>query len=199
MIRINLLPYREENRRIRRQQFYTLLGGVAAIAVGLLVLLYMALDFRVEAQQDRNRFLTSKITELDKQIQEVAALKAEIAGLIERKNTIESLQEDRSETIHLLSEMVEQVPGGIYLATLTQKGKDVAITGFTQSSSRVSTLMKNIEGSFWMEAPKLNEIKAVMVGGRPLGSFALQFRLVKEKKKSVEEAPAETTDKGGQQ
>jgi len=202
MIRINLLPYREENRQIRRKQFYTFLGVVVAIAVALVVAVYMLLDLRVQAQEDRNRFLSTKISDLEKQIQEVAALKQEIAGLIERKNTIESLQEDRSETIYLLSEMVEKVPGGIYLTTLTQKNKTVTLTGYTQSSSRVSTLMKNIEDSSWMEAPRLNEIRAVMVAGRPLGAFSLQFRLVKEKQApapAAGEKPAEATDKGGQQ
>ncbi|MDR2165810.1 MAG: PilN domain-containing protein [Zoogloeaceae bacterium] len=181
MMRINLLPYREENRRIRRQQFYSFLGVVAVIGAGLIVLAYLGLDYKVQQQSERNDFLSREIAKLDGQIAEVTALKQEIQRLVGRKDIIESLQDDRSETILMLSEMVRRVPGGIYLTGFKQTNKDVEINGYTQSSSRVSTLMENIENSPWMEGAYLIQIKAVIVNNRPMGNFSLRFRLVKEK------------------
>jgi type IV pilus assembly protein PilN len=198
MIRINLLPYREEARQARRKQFDVLLVLSLVAGAVIVVLGYLLLDQLVSAQQGRNDYLNREITVLDGKIAEVNALKKEIQGLVERKNTIESLQEDRSETVHLLSGLVEQVPGGIYLTQIQQKDKNVTLGGYTQSSSRVSTLMKNIEESPWMEAPKLRVIQAKQVNNRALGEFTLEFRLVQEVEKMPEE-PAVAQNAGGQQ
>jgi type IV pilus assembly protein PilN len=202
MIRINLLPYREENRQFRRTQFYSLLAVVAAIAGVIVFLGYLFLAGLVQGQEERNLMLEDGIKTYEAKIIEVEELKKEIQGLVDRKDTIESLQDDRSETVHLLSELVTQVPGGIYLTEVTQRDKAVTLSGLTQSSSRVSTLMKNIENSPWMEAPRLNFIRAQLINNRPLGAFSLEFRLVKEKAPAPEAdaaaagaAPAE----GGQQ
>ncbi|MDR1646708.1 MAG: PilN domain-containing protein [Zoogloeaceae bacterium] len=193
MIRINLLPYREEARQARRKQFDIMLGLSVVVGALIIGLGYLLLDQLISTQQLRNDYLKEKIGVLDKNIAEVEAFKKEIQSLVERKNTIESLQEDRSEMVHLLSGLVEQVPAGIHLTEVRQTDKNVTLKGFTQSSSRVSTLMKNIEESPWMEAPKLHFIEAVRVNKRALGKFALEFRLVQEPEKTPEEQA------GGQQ
>jgi type IV pilus assembly protein PilN len=187
MIRVNLLPYREEARQARRKQFDLLLGLSVVAGVVIVVLGYLLLEQLLSVQQERNDYLKEEIATLDRRIADVNALKKEIQGLVERKNIIESLQEDRSETVHLLSGLVEQVPAGIYLTEVQQRDKNVSLKGYTQSSSRVSTLMKNIDESPWMEAPRLRFIRAVQMNGRALGGFELGFRLVQEVEKIPEE------------
>jgi type IV pilus assembly protein PilN len=179
MIRINLLPYREEIRQNRRRQFYSLLALVVILGLGLVGLVYMVMDMRIQNQESRNKQLTTGIASLNEQIKEVDKIKAEVQSLLNRKSAIEALQGDRGEAVHLLSEMVERTPGGIYLGSLTQTGPKVAITGYTQSSSRVANFMRNINDSTWMEAATLKVVKKSLVNGRPLGEFSLEFTLVK--------------------
>ncbi len=179
MIRINLLPHREEARKARRQQFYSIAGMVVALG-GLLVFLgYTIIDGYIQHQESRNAFLQSEIAALDKQVEEIKRLKEQSQALLDRKNAIESLQKDRGETVYLLSELVQQTPEGVYLKGLKQNGAVVSVSGYAQSNSRVSTLMRNIEASAWMEGPRLIEIKAVIVDGRRLNEFAMDFRLVR--------------------
>lgn len=194
MIRINLLPHREEARKARRQQFYSLVGIVLALG-GLLVFLgYTIIGSYIEHQESKNTFLKSEIAGLDKQLEEIARLKEQIQLLLSRKSAIEALQKDRGETVYLLSELVKQTPEGIYLKGFKQNGVTVSISGYAQSNSRVSALMRNIEASEWMEAPRLVEIKASMVGGRRLNEFSLGFRLVRS---NADTAIPEAKAKGG--
>lgn len=179
MIRINLLPHREEARKARRQQFYTI-AAMMVVLSGLVVFLgYTIIDGYIQHQESRNTFLQSEIAVLDKQVEEIKRLKEQSQALLDRKNAIESLQKDRGETVYLLSELVRQTPEGIYLKGMKQAGAVVTVNGYAQSNSRVSTLMRNIEASEWMEAPRLIEIKAVMVAGRRLNEFSMDFRLVR--------------------
>lgn len=195
MIRINLLPHREEARKARRQQFYSLVGIVLVLG-GLLVFLgHTIINGYIEHQESRNNFLKNEISGLDKQIEEINKLKEQIQLLLSRKNAIESLQKDRGETVYLLSELVKQAPEGIYLKAFKQNGITVNVSGYAQSNSRVSALMRNIEASEWMEAPRLIEIKATMVAGRRLNEFSLDFRLVRAGKE-VDALKAKTKAKG---
>lgn len=179
MIRINLLPHREEARKARRQQFYSVAGMVVALG-GLVVFLgYTIIDGYIQHQESRNTFLKSEIAALDKQVEEIKRLKEQSQALLDRKNAIESLQKDRGETVYLLSELVQQTPEGIYLKSLKQAGSVVTISGYAQSNSRVSTLMRNVEASQWMGTPRLIEIKAVVLAGRRLNEFSMDFRLVR--------------------
>ncbi|MCE1172117.1 MAG: fimbrial protein, partial [Azovibrio sp.] len=126
MIRINLLPHREEARKARRQQFYTIAGMVVALG-GLLVFLgYTIIDGYIQHQESRNAFLQSEIAALDKQVEEIKRLKEQSQALLDRKNAIESLQKDRGETVYLLSELVQQTPEGVYLKGLKQNGAVVS-------------------------------------------------------------------------
>ncbi len=173
MIRINLLPHREEKRRARRQQFYALLGMVTLLSGLLVVLVYSVIAGYISAQEARNDFLKKEIAVLDKEIDQIKRLKEQSDALMERKRIIESLQRDRAEAVRLLSELAKQMPEGVYLRSLKQEGQRISLAGFAQSSARVSTLMRNIEASPWLEKPQLLEIKAVMIDKRRLNEFSM--------------------------
>lgn len=173
MIRINLLPHREEARKTRRQQFYALIGMVAVLGALIVFFVYTVIGGYVGSQEEKNEFLKKEIAVLDKDIAEIKRLKEQTQALLARKQVIESLQRDRGETVLLLSEFVKQVPDGIYLKSLKQDGVRIQLSGYAQSSARVSALMRNLEASPWMEKPDLVEIKAVTVDKRRLNEFNL--------------------------
>ena len=177
MIRINLLPHREEKRRARRQQFFGLFGLVSVLACLIVFFVYTVIDGYIAAQVARNDFLKKEIVALDKQIDQIKRLKEQTQALLARKQIIESLQRDRAEAVRLLSEMAKQMPDGVYIRSLKQDGVKVALTGYAQSSARVSTLMRNIEASPWLEKPLLIEIKAVEVDKRRLNEFSMTVAL----------------------
>lgn len=173
MTRINLLPYREEKRKARRQQFYGLLGLVALLAGLIVFAVYTVIDGYISTQEEKNTFLKKEIAVLDKQIEEIKRLKDQTQALLARKQIIESLQQDRGEAVRLLSELAKQVPEGVYLRSLKQTGTKINIVGYAQSNARVSTLMRNIEASPWLEQPRLLEIKAVSVDKKRLSEFSM--------------------------
>ncbi|MDX9707479.1 MAG: PilN domain-containing protein [Azospira sp.] len=176
-VRINLLPHREERRKARRQQFFSLSALIAVLA-GLIVFLgYSVIAGYISAQEDRNAFLKAEIATLDKQIAEIKRLRQQTDALLARKRIIESLQGDRAEAVHLLNELARQVPEGIYLKSLKQNGRNISISGYTQSNARVSVLMRNLEASPWIERPQLVEIKAVTQGRQRVGEFSLNARM----------------------
>ena len=173
MIRINLLPHREERREARRRQFYVFSVLTVILSVIIVLFVYTIIEGYIEAQEAKNSYLKKEIAELDKQIEEIKALQAQTQALLARKQVIESLQQDRAEAVYLLSELVKQMPEGVYLRSVKQSGTKVALIGYAQSNARVSTLMRNIEASEWMERPELIEIKAVTVERRRLNEFNL--------------------------
>jgi len=173
MIRINLLPHREEKRKARRQQFFVLAGLISVLA-GLIVFLgYTLIGAQITSQDGRNEFLKREIAVLDKQLEEIKRLKEQTAALLSRKQIIESLQGDRAEAVNLLNEMAKQIPEGIYLRTIKQEGRKITLSGYTQSNARVSAFMRNIEASPWLEAPSLVEIKATNVDRRRANEFSM--------------------------
>ncbi len=177
MIRINLLPHREAKRRARRQQFYGLVGTISILAGLIVFLTYTIIAGYITAQEARNDFLKKEIVVLDKDVDEIRRLKEQTQALLARKQIIESLQRDRAEATRLLSELVKQTPEGVYLRSLKQDGAKITLTGYAQSNARVSTLMRNIEASPWLEKPQLVEIKAVTVDKRRLNEFNLNASL----------------------
>ena len=179
MIRINLLPHREEARKAKRRHFYLMVGAAACLA-GLVVFLgYTIINGYIANQASANDFLKAEIAVLDKQLAEIKLLKEKTQALLARKQVIEDLQRDRSETVYLLSELVKQVPEGVYLKSLKQDGAKVNITGYAQSNARVSALMRNLEASPWLENPQLIEVKAVILNGRRSNEFAMNFMLTR--------------------
>lgn len=177
MIRINLLPHREEARKARREQFYVLAGLISVLAIVVIFAIFSLIDAQIEAQGRKNDFLKQEIALLDKQLEQIKRLREQTQALLARKQVIEDLQRDRGETVHLLSELVRQVPEGVYLKSLKQEGVNVNVTGYAQSNARVSALMRNIEGSSWMENPRLIETKAVVLNGRRVNEFGMNFTL----------------------
>jgi type IV pilus assembly protein PilN len=175
MIRINLLPHREERRKALRQQFYALAGLVAVVAGVIWFLGYTLIDAMITHQTEKNRFLKSEIASLDKQIAEIKKLKEQTDALLQRKRVIESLQVNRSETVHLFNELARQLPTGVYLKSIKQEGQKITLTGYAQSNARVSTLMRNLDDSPLLERPVLIEIKATQVGKRRLNEFAMSI------------------------
>ena len=175
MIHINLLPYREEKRKVKRKQFFSLAGMVAILAGLIVFAVYTVIDGQVTLQQERNDFLGREIASLDKQIEEIKRLNDQARALLARKQIIESLQQDRAEAVRLLSELTKQMPEGVYIRSMKQNGQRVTLSGYAQSNARVSTLMRNIESSEWLEKPILQEIKAVTVEKRRLNEFNLNL------------------------
>lgn len=179
MIRINLLPHREEAKKAKRQQFYTMIGMVALLGMGIVLLGYTVINGYIEGQQEKNEILKKEIAVLDKQLAEIKRLKEQTQSLLARKQVIESLQRDRGEPVYLLSELVKQVPEGIYLKSLKQEGARVALAGYAQSNARVSNLMRTLDASPWLEKPELLETKAVMVEKRRLNEFSMTVMITR--------------------
>jgi type IV pilus assembly protein PilN len=179
MIRINLLPHREIRRKQQQQQFFVLLGGIIIIGAGVWFIVHSYLDEQLGVQMSRNKYLQEEIVKLDKQIAEIQKLKEQTAALLARKRVVETLQSNRSETVHLLDQLVRQLPDGVYLKGVRQAGTRVTITGLTQSQARVSTLMRNLESSPQLENPGLVEIKAVQVSGQRLNEFIMGISITR--------------------
>ena len=177
MIRINLLPHREERRKRARQHFFVVAGGTALVGALVVIAMHGFYAARIETQTDRNRFLKSEIVKLDKDIAEIKKLRDEIQALLARKQVIETLQADRAQTVHLLDELVRQMPEGVYLKSVSQKGLRVNLVGYAQSNARVSTLMRNIEASPWLERPQLVEVKAANVDKKRVSEFNMFLSL----------------------
>ena len=175
--RVNLLPHREERRKAARQHFFVIAGGTAVLGAVIVLAMHTFYAAKIEIQQERNRFLKSEIAKLDKEIAEINKLKSEIQALLARKQVIETLQADRAQTVHLLDELVRQMPEGVYLRSVQQRGLSVNVVGYAQSNARVSTLMRNIESSPWLASPGLVEVKAATVAKRRISEFNLNFQV----------------------
>ena len=176
-VRINLLPHREERRKRARTHFAVLGGMTAALGIVIVAAGWFIYQQRISAQEDRNKFMKSEIAKLDKEINEIKEVKDKIAALLARKQVIETLQADRVQTVYLLDELVRQMPEGVFLKSVKQKGMGVELLGYAQSNARVSTLMRNIESSPWLSNPKLVEIKATMLGKMRISEFNLRLAL----------------------
>lgn len=181
MIRINLLPHREEAKKARREQFYVLAGLVFGLGALVVFAGYSVIGGAIDHQIGANDFLKREIATLDKQLDQIKHLKEQTQALLARKQVIENLQRDRGETVYLLSELVNQVPEGIYLKSLKQDGLKVNIVGYAQSNARISALMRNLDASPWLESPQLIESKAVVLNGRRINEFGMNFTLTRVK------------------
>jgi len=193
--RINLLPHRAE-RRGRAKKHFAFVSGLAA-ALGLVIVLAVHITYAdlISNQDGRNQFLKSEIGKLDKEIAEIDKLKDEIAALLARKQIIETLQADRAQTVHLLDELVKQMPEGVFLRSIAQKGMRVQLLGYAQSNARVSTLMRNIEASRWLGDPELIEVKAAALDKRRVAEFTM-FVSLKRAPADSTPAPAAAAKKG---
>jgi type IV pilus assembly protein PilN len=159
MPRINLLPWRDQQRRERKLAFFIALGGAAAVAAVVAFIAYLLLGSMIDAQVHRNDRLRAQIKVLDKQIEEINDLEAQKQKYISRMQIIEKLQRSRPEVVHLFDELVKQMPDGTYLTEVKQTGPKLKLEGVAQSSTRVSALMRNISASQWLRNPELEVVQ----------------------------------------
>ena len=172
MPRINLLPWREAQRKERKLAFLVALG-VAALAAGVASFAaYLMYGSMIEAQERRNTQLTMAIKKLDKEIEEINSLESAKQKFIARMEIIEKLQRSRPEIVHVFDEIVRTLPEGVYLTSVKQNGMRLKFEGIAQSSTRVSSFMRNIDGSQWLRNPEL-EVVQTTKGSGPGSSFTL--------------------------
>jgi type IV pilus assembly protein PilN len=165
MIRINLLPHREERRKQRKAAFFRMLLLSALIGAGIALGIAGVIAAQIANQTERNEFIKAENTRLDTQIKEIATLKQEIEALKARQQAVEDLQSDRNQPVYLMDELVKQVPEGIYLRAFKQENQRVVLNGYAQSNERVSELLRNLgNNSPWLERPDLIEIRSTAVG-----------------------------------
>ena len=194
MPRINLLPWREAERKRRRQEF--LLGVVGALAGAGLVWLIVNWQFQaaIDYQNERNQLLSNEIAELDKQITEILGLEQQKQRLIARMEIIEQLQRSRPEVVHLFDQLVRTLPEGVYLTSVSQNNRRLQLKGVAQSSTRVSTYMRNLDASEWLENPALEVVQTTDDAGANFTLYASQVSKV-----NPDDAVAGTGGQGGAQ
>ncbi|MBS81780.1 MULTISPECIES: PilN domain-containing protein [unclassified Variovorax] len=164
MILINLLPHREAARKRRREAFFGTLAGAALLGGLIACLGYLWFEAQISAQQSKNRFLQGEIKKLEVEIKEISTLQDEIAALRARQQAVEDLQGDRNLPVHLLNELVRQLPDGVYLSNMKQDNQTVTLQGMAQSNERVSELLRNLgNNSPWLVKPELVEITSATV------------------------------------
>lgn len=166
MARINLLPWREERRKVRQKEFMTMLGVAALGAVLLSFLMVNYFSRQIDGENARIAYVKDQIAKVDQQIKEIEELDKKKARLLARKQVIEQLQANRSQMVHLFDSLVRTIPDGVVLTSLKQDGDKLTLEGRSQSNARVSTYMRNLEGAGWMTKPDLSIIEA-KDGGDP--------------------------------
>jgi type IV pilus assembly protein PilN len=191
VILINLLPHREVRRQRRKVAFFAGLGVAAVIGLLIVGAWYLIVQQTIEAQQERNRFLSTEIAKLDAQIKDIATLKAEIASLTARQKAVEGLQIDRNLPVHLLNELVKQTPEGIYLTSVKQTGQVLNVAGVAQTQERISEFLRNTAyNSEWLVNPQLVQSKATMVTAankeqKRLFDFSVRLQLKRPQDKAA--------------
>jgi len=185
MILINLLPHREAARKRQKEQFFTQLGLSALLGGAICGAVFVWYQGQIAAQQERNSFLKTEISRLDNEIKDIASLQAQIASLRARQTAVEDLQGDRNLPVHLLSELVAQVPDGIFLTSMKHENQSVLLTGTAQSQERVSELLRNLaNNSPWLSKPDLVEIVAANASDssrdqKRVSNFTIRVSLVR--------------------
>ena len=181
MIRINLLPHREERRKARRHQFYALLGALTIVAGFIWFMGFTIINSEIGTQQVKNEFLQKEIDILKKDIEEIARLKEQTDALLKRKQVIESLQGNRAETLRIFDELLRRVPDGVRIANVNQNGINIDLNGESVSEARVSSLMRNLEDSPIFQQISAVEIKAGSVAnGRQIFLFQLKMQIERQ-------------------
>ncbi len=173
MPRINLLPWREEERKKRQRDFGVALAGAVVAAIAVVMLTMFAYNSMIANQESRNDRLQAEIAELDKSIEEIDDLELQKERLLARMEIIDQLQKSRPEIVHLFDEIARQLPNGVYLTGLRQAGNQVELRGVAQSSTRVSALMRRIDASEWLTDPDVDRVETTTVRGS--GSRQAEF------------------------
>ncbi len=185
MILINLLPHREAARKLKRDIFNVTLGASALLGGLIAGMVFLWFQSQISLQQSKNSTLEREIKVLEGQIKDIASLEAEIAALRARQQAVEDLQSDRNLPVHLLAELVKQLPDGVYIASMRQENQSVTLQGTAQSNERVSELLRNLSNNTpWFSKPELVEIVAGTVTLSPrdqrrVSNFTMRVRLMR--------------------
>lgn len=188
MIRINLLPHREEKRKERRQRFYLVSALMLALGGAIWLLVHMVNAGHIDSQEARNRFIEGKNAELDKVIVEIKDLRGQIDRLLARKQVIEALQSNRAETVHLFNELAVRMPAGVYLVSVSQSGSKITLRGYAQSNARISQLMSSLNESPFLENSEVVRSVAETQNSQRVYNFELNV--------FIEHSAAPTSDAG---
>jgi type IV pilus assembly protein PilN len=187
MPRINLLPWRQQDRQRRQKEFGLFAGGAVLAAAAVTLFTSWGVGASIERQRERNELLKTEITELDRRITEILGLEAQKARLQARIEVIERLQRSRPEVVHVFDQLVRTLPDGVYLTSVKQNDKRLELKGVAQSSTRVSTFMRNIEASPWLQEPQLQVVETLK--NQALGSSFTLFATQKNVTVEDETAP----------
>lgn len=173
---INLLPWREELRQEQKRDFAVMAVLTFILAAAIVGLIHIQMSAKIDYQLSRNSFISSEITELDKQIEEIKDLRKVRRSLLERMGVIQDLQESRPSIVHLFSEIVGTVPNGVYLESLSQNNGNLLMNGQAESNARVSTYMRNLNNSEWFKDPNLTIIEIEDKKVNRVSSFTLTVK-----------------------
>jgi type IV pilus assembly protein PilN len=177
---INLLPHREIKRAARKREFIFVAAGTVIFALATALLVHTILAGMVDPQLAKNKFLKVEIAKVDKEIAEIARLKEQTTALLARKQIVETLQANRTEGVHLLDQLVRQLPDGLYLKSVKQNADKINLTGYAQSNARIATLMRNLDSSPWLSNAELVETKAVQLNNLRVNEFSLNIQLKRD-------------------
>ncbi len=192
MTHINLLPWREARRKEREREFTVMAGGATVLAAVIVFYVHIQISGMIENQEARNNLLTQETTALDKKISEIKSLEAEKSRLLARMSVIQDLQLSRPEVVHLFGELATTLPEGVHYTAIKQQDAALTVGGIAQSNARVSTLMRNLENSPWLEKPVLDVIETTEKDKARTTRFILRAN---QKQSDSRKAAAETTDK----
>ncbi|MCH9695116.1 MAG: PilN domain-containing protein [Gammaproteobacteria bacterium] len=176
---INLLPWREAERKQRQRDFGVAMGGAVVAGIAVVVLTVLAYSQMISGQEARNDRLEAEIAELEKSITEIDGLERQKERLLARMEIIEQLQKSRPEIVHLFDELVRQLPEGVYLTSMKQTGSRVEIRGVAQSSTRVSALMRQIDSSEWLTDPEVERVETTQAGTSRQSQFVVYAKQVR--------------------
>ena len=179
MPRINLLPWREEERKRRQREFGVAAAGAVVAAIAVVIATIFAYSQMISNQQERNERLTNEITELEKSITEIDGLERQKERLLARMDIIEQLQKSRPEIVHLFDELTRQLPEGVYLTGVKQSGARVEVRGVAQSSTRVSALMRQVDASEWLSDPEVERVETTQSGASRQSEFVVYLKQIR--------------------
>ena len=181
MPRINLLPWREAERKKRQRDFGVAAAGAVVAGIAVVLATIFAYGQMIDSQEQRNQRLTDEIVELEKSITEIDGLERQKERLLARMEIIEQLQKSRPEIVHLFDEMARKLPEGVYLSGLKQTGARVEVRGIAQSSTRVSALMRQVDASEWLTDPEVERVETTQVGASRKSKFVVYAKQARPK------------------
>jgi len=187
MPNINLLPWREAERKKRQRDFGVAMAGSVVAAIAVVIATIFVYSQMISNQVDRNERLTTEIAELQKSIEEIDGLERQKERLLARMEIIEQLQKSRPEIVHLFDELARQLPEGVYLTGMKQTGSRVEIRGVAQSSTRVSALMRQVDASSWLTDPEVERVETTQAGNSRQSQFVVYIKQVRSSDEDFEE------------